>query len=148
MKKPLIIVTAFGCLLASTVFTSCGANGSAFTPVSPPSGKGVVYIYRTPSFVGCAATGTLKTNGFSTTIVSNGGYFPYVGPPGDTTFTSKIDWNRKVTVRVEQGNPKYLKAEFAGAGMQKARILKLTEVPPSLGASEITECKLLEPVAR
>lgn len=151
MTKQLRIFTAFGFILASTVFTSCGANGSAFAPVNPPAGKGVVYIYRTPSFVGWVATGSLKIKGTSITNISNGGYFPYVGPPGDTVFTSKIDWNRKVTVRVEQGKPKYLKAEFGLTGavaVTSGRILKLTEVPPSVGQIEIKECKLLEPVSR
>jgi hypothetical protein len=144
MNKFLMIVTAFGCVVISTVFTSCGANGTSFVPVNPPPGKGVVYIYQ-QTRLGCVATGTLKANGNLITIIRHGGYFPYVGQPGDTIFVTKIDWNRKATVRVEQGKSKYLKAEIA---QPTARILKLTEVPASIGASEIKECKLLEPISR
>ncbi len=144
MKTPNYFIS-FGLFLGSCCLAGCGVNGTAYAPVTPPPGKGVVYVYRKPSFVGCVAEGMLRANGVPVTILSNGGYFPYVGPPGDTLFTSKIDWNRRATVRVQHGKAKYLKAEFGGP---TARVLELTEVSPSVGQSEITECKLLDPISR
>lgn len=146
MNKSLIVGLAFGCSLASSALTSCGSSGAAFNPANPPPGKGIVYIYRQPSIFAWAISATLTANGVPVTKVSNGGYFPYVGQPGDTLFVAKTESSKRATVRVEQGRSKYLKGEMI-FGRSKG-LLKLTEVPPSLGASEIKECKLLDPITR
>lgn len=146
MKKPQFIAVVFGCGLGFLALTNCGSQGAAFTPVKPPPGKGVVYVYRQPSVFAWAITPTLSADGVPITKVSNGGYYPYLGPSGDTLFVAKTESSKRATVRVEQGKSKYLKGEMI-FGRTKG-LLKLTEVPSSVGRSEITECKLLEPLAR
>ena len=133
-----------GFLLGAVMLTGCGASSSAFTPVNPiPAGKGVVYVYRKPSMMGAAVYGTVKANGQPVTKIRNGGYYPYVGPPGKAHFTVKTEATNEADVMVEKGTEKYLKTTI-GMGFFVGH-LKFSEVSPEIGRSEIAECKLLEP---
>ena len=136
-----------GLLLGAMLLTSCGAGGPAFKPVSPiPAGKGVVYVYRQSSFVGGGVFGTVKANNKPITKIRNGGYFPYIAPPGNNHFSVTTETTNEANVMVEKGAEKYLKTTV-GMGLFVGH-LKFTEVSPELGKSEITGCKLLEPVSQ
>lgn len=131
-------------LLGFMLLVSCGATGPSFQPVSPPPGKGVVYIYRQSSFVGGGVFGTVRANNQPVTKIRNGGYFPYVGPPGNTRFSVTTEATNEATVTVDPGKSKYLKTTV-GMGFFVGH-LKFSEVSPAIGESEITSCKLLEPI--
>ncbi len=146
MNKPQILANALGVAFATFALNSCGTNGAEYTPVNAPPGKGVVYIYRSPSMFAAAISATLTADGVPITKVKNGGYFPYVGPTGDTLFVAKTESSKRATVRVENGKSKYLKGEMIW-GRTKG-LLKLREVSPSVGQSEIADCKLLAPIPR
>lgn len=131
--------------LASTLFAGCGATGAAFKPVDPiPAGKGVVYIYRQPSYLGAGVFGTLTANKIPITKIRNGGYFPYVSNPGPVHFEVTTEATNEANVTVDAGQEKYLKTTI-GMGLFVGH-LKLSEVSPEIGRREIGECKLLEPV--
>lgn len=137
---------ASGILFAAAVLTSCGAEGPAFKPLSPiPAGKGVVYIYRQPNFVGSGVFGTVKANSTPITKIRNGGYFPYVANPGNNHFSVTTEATNEANVMVEKGTEKYLKTTV-GMGFFVGH-LKFSEVSPEIGRSEITSCQLLEPVS-
>lgn len=135
-----------GLLLGAMFLTSCGASGPAFTQVTPPAGKGVVYIYRQSSFVGGGVFGTVKANGKPVTKIKNGGYYPYIASPGNNHFEVTTEVTNEANVMVEKGSEKYLKTTI-GMGLFVGR-LKFTEVSPEIGKNEIAGCKLLEPVSQ
>ncbi len=90
--------------------------------------------------------GTVRADGKAVTDVKNGGYFPYVGKPGDTKFEIHTEASNEATVNVESGIEKYLKVTV-GMGFFVGH-LHLTEVSPEIGKKEIAECKLLEPATQ
>ncbi len=51
-------------LIFATIFiTGCSAKGIKFEAINPiPDGKGVVYIYRSPSIIGSGVYGTASAN--------------------------------------------------------------------------------------
>lgn len=143
MKNNVLSIPAItGVFLSSILFVSCNATGPSFQPVSPPPGQGVVYIYRQPKHAGSTVYGTVKADNKPITKIKSGGYYPYLGAPGDTRFTVTTEAANEATVRVEAGKSKYLKTTMV-AGHFVLR-LKLTEVAPEIGMGEIGACKLLE----
>jgi len=131
-------------LLTAALLTGCGASGPSFRKIDPvASGQGVVYIYRQPAGLGMGVHGTVRANGKAITDVKNGGYYPYVGPPGNVKFEVRTEATNEATINVESGVEKYLKVTV-GMGLFVGH-LHLTEVAPDIGKKEITECKLLEP---
>ena len=131
-------------LLSAILLSSCGASGPAFQPVTPiPTGKGVVYIYRSSSIVG-GVSGTCKADDSPITKIKNGGYFPYIASPGSHHFTVTTEATNEADVTVDKGGEKYLKTTV-GIGVIVGH-LKFTEVPPELGKSEIAACNLLDPI--
>lgn len=131
-------------LVVAALLTGCGASGPGFKRIDAPAdGQGVVYIYRQPSGLGMAVHGTVRANGKVVTDVKNGGYYPYVGSPGDTKFEIRTEATNEATINVETGVEKYLKVTV-GMGFFVGH-LHLTEVSPEIGKREIAECKLLEP---
>lgn len=132
-------------ILTSALIAGCSASGPAFKPVDPiPTGKGVVYIYRAPGFVGSGVYGTVTANKTPITKIKNGGYFPYISNPGPVHFEVSTEATNEADVTVETGKEKYLKTTI-GMGFFVGH-LKFSEVSPEIGKKEISECKLLEPI--
>lgn len=131
-------------LFAAALMSSCGASGPGFKPVTPPAGKGVVYIYRQSSMVGAGVFGTVKANNTPITRIKNGGYYPYIASPGNNHFTVSTEATNEADVAVEKGSEKYLKTTI-GMGLLVGH-LKFSEVSPEIGRNEISGCKLLEPI--
>jgi hypothetical protein len=142
IKSSLLSVTV---LLGAIFLTSCGASGPSFTQVTPPAGKGVVYIYRQSSMIGPGVFGTAKVNGRPITKIKNGGYYPYIATPGNNHFEITTEATNEANVMVEKGSQKYLKTTV-GMGLLVGR-LKFSEVSPEIGKNEISGCKLLKPIA-
>lgn len=131
-------------LLAAAMLTGCGASGPGFKKMDlPADGQGIVYIYRQSSSFGMGVHGTARANGKVVADIKNGGYYPYVGKPGETKFEIRTEATNEATVNVEAGVEKYLKVTV-GLGFFAGH-LHLTEVSPEIGKKEIAECKLLEP---
>ena len=140
-RRGLIIASA----LVAALLAGCSASGPAFKPVDPiPAGRGVVYVYRQPGFVGSAVYGTVTANKTPITKIENGGYFPYVSDPGPVHFEVTTEATNEADVTVEAGKEKYLKTTI-GMGFLVGH-LKFSEVSAEIGRSEIGECKLLPPV--
>jgi len=136
--KPLLILT-------SALIVGCSASGPVFKPVDPiPVGKGVVYIYREPGFVGSGVYGTVTANKEPIAKIKTGGYFPYLSNPGSVHFEVSTEATNEADVTVESGKEKYLKTTV-GMGFFVGH-LKFSEVSPEIGKKEISECKLLEPI--
>ncbi len=132
-------------LVIPLVIIGCSASGSAFKPVNPiPADKGVVYIYREPSFAGSGVFGTVTANKTPITKIKNGGYFPFVASPGNVHFEVSTETTNEADVMVEAGKEKYLKTTI-GMGFLVGH-LSFSEVSPEIGKREISECQLLEPV--
>ncbi|MGZ7049253.1 MAG: hypothetical protein ACXVHO_04530 [Methanobacterium sp.] len=132
-------------VVGATLMSGC-ASGPLFQPVNPiPSNKGVVYIYRQPSFLGGGLFGTATANAAAFTKIRNGGYYPYVSDPGPVHFEVSTEATNEADVVVEAGKEKYLKTTV-GIGFLVGH-LHLTEVSPDIGKNEIKECKLLDPIS-
>lgn len=140
LSKVILPLSAIGSML----LVSCSSTGAAFKPAPIPAGKGVVYVYRQPKMMGSGVFGTVKANGTPITKIKNGGYYPYIASPGNNHFTVTTETTNKADVAVEKGSEKYLKTTI-GMGLFVGH-LKFTEVSPQIGRSEISECKLLEPI--
>lgn len=127
------------------LISGCSASGPTFRPIAPiPDGKGVVYIYRTPSFVGGGVYGTVSANKKPMTKIKNGGYFPDVTDPGTVHFEVSTEATNEADVMVDNGKEKYLKTTV-GMGMFVGH-LKFSEVSPEIGRKEIHESSLLDPI--
>jgi len=144
MKTIALVCRLIAASTGIMLLASCGSTVGNFQPVTPPPGKGVVYVYRQPDFGGAAVYGTVKANENPVTKIKNGGYFPYVGPQGDTVFSVATEARDEATVTVDAKKPKYLKTAI-GMGLFVGR-LKFSEVSPAIGSSEIVKCKLLDPI--
>jgi hypothetical protein len=132
-------------LFVALSLAGCTASGPAFKPVQPiPDGKGVVYIYREPGFVGSGVYGTVTANKAPITKIRTGGYYPYVANPGPVHFEVSTEATNEADLTVETGKEKYLKTTV-GMGFFVGH-LKFSEVSPEIGRKEIGECKLLEPI--
>lgn len=134
-------------LVIALAFAGCSASGPAFKPVtSIPSGKGVVYIYRSPSYMGSGVYGTVTANNTPITKIKNGGYFPFISSPGPVHFTVTTEATNEADVNIEPGKEKYLKTTV-GMGFLAGH-LKFSEVSPEIGKKEIAECNLLDPIGK
>lgn len=134
-------------LVVAALITGCSASGPAFKPLSAiPPDKGVVYIYRSPSYMGSGVYGTVTANTTPITKIKNGGYFPFLSSPGTVHFTVTTEATNEADVVVEPGKEKYLKTTI-GMGFLAGH-LKFSEVSPEIGRKEIAECNLLEPIEK
>jgi len=134
----LIMVTVFGISLMS----GCATSGPAFTKVeSIPAGKGLVYIYRSPSFKGAAVSYDVNVKDKVATHLANGGYFPYFADLGENEVWAKTEAKSSVTIDVKPGQTYYVKG-----GVRMGFLVgrpDLTLEPADVGAAEIAECKLI-----
>jgi hypothetical protein len=112
-----------------------------FVPVtSVPPDQGLVYIFRPGSPLGAAILYTVTANGVPVVRLRNGGYYPYVTPPGQVVFSAQTETSSSVAINVAPGGTYYLRGmlmmgAFVGRPM-------LEELPAAVGASEIARCRL------
>ena len=132
-------------ILAASVMlmTGCAATlGPQFESVTAvPSGKALIYIYRTPKFVGSAVGFDIHHGDKVITHLASGGYYPYITDPGTVELWAKTEAKSSVTLHVRAGETRYVKGEV-GVGFFVGRP-KLEVVGNIIGAKEITECKLI-----
>lgn len=128
-------------VLAVAQLTAC-AGGAAFKRVEEvPADKALVYIYRPSSMFGMAIHYNVRVNDKVVTDLRNGGYFPYIGSPGELVFSAKTEASSSVTLDAKAGQTYYVKGTV-GLGAFAGRP-HLTLVPLAEGAEEIKDCKLL-----
>ena len=128
------------------VMSGCATSGPAFQKVENiPADKGLVYIYRSPSFKGAAVSYDVhvKNNGNDKVVTNlkNGGYFPYLASAGENELWAKTEAKSSVTLDVKPGETYYVKGGIR-MGFAVGRP-ELTMQSADVGASEIGECKLL-----
>jgi hypothetical protein len=129
--------------LVFTLLVGCGGGGPAYAPVSVPADQAIVYIYRPKSFVGSAVSYFVKVNGVDVTKLKNGGYFPYVTPPGTVVFSAKTEAWSEAAIDVAAGGIYFIKGSVTtGAFVGRPN---LQQVHPSIAQSEIMRCRLLPP---
>ncbi len=122
----------------------CSSTGPIYTSVeSVPADKALVYIYRPNSFVGGGVYFDIHDGDTVVTTLRNGGYFPYIRDPGEVELWAKTESRSAVTLDLKPGDTQYVKGGV-GVGFLVGRP-SLTIVDAETGASEIKECKLLEP---
>ena len=129
--------------LVALFLTGCASLGPVYTPVaSVPQDKAVIYIYRSPSFVGGAVSYDVHDgeNGVVTSL-PNGGYYPYIRSPGEVEIWAKTESKSSVTLDLKAGDVKYVKGTL-GVGVLVGRP-HLSVVSDEVGQSEIKECKMI-----
>ncbi len=119
---------------------------------SPEPDTGIIYLYRVGSMVGGNNVFYLFANDEAITRIGNGGYYPYVSPPGNVTFSTRLRPSaaqrlmavvvaaRKpqdmITIPVEAGEVYYVRFDYYGrAGL----------VEREKGEEEIRGLKQFEP---
>jgi len=137
-------------ILAASVLaiSGCAATlGPQFEAVTAvPSGKALVYIYRTPKFAGGGVSYEIHHGDKIITRLSSGGYYPYITDPGEVEIWAKTESRASVTLNLKAGETKYVKGEV-GMGFFVGRP-KLQVVDNATGAEEITQCKLITETAK
>lgn len=129
-------------VLFLTFLSGCSAKGPAFTRIDNISAdKGLVYIYRVPSFKGSAISYDITVDETAITTLQNGGYFPYQTNPEEIEFSASTEASNAVTLDVEAGLTYYIKGSLS-VGFLMGRP-HLSVVPNTLGEKEIQECALL-----
>lgn len=132
-------------IICSCILIGCTTTGPKFTPISPiPEGKGLVYIYRSSSFIGCAVYGTVKANGTPIFKITNGGYYPYISDPGLVNISVTTEATNTATVDVKKGEEHYLKTTI-GMGFFVGH-LSFSEVSKDMGEREIKNCNLISSI--
>ena len=121
----------------------CAAKGPIYSSAeSVPTGKALVYIYRSPSFLGGGIFYDIHDGEQKVvTTLRNGGYYPYIRDPGEVEIWGKTESRSSVTLDLKSGDVKYVKGTV-GVGFLVGRP-SLTVVGNDVGAAEIKECKLL-----
>ncbi|MBN2020816.1 MAG: DUF2846 domain-containing protein [Sedimentisphaerales bacterium] len=139
-----------------SMFLAGCASGPVFSPVtSIPTGKALVYMYRTSSFVGSANSYKIWINDIHVTDMGNGGYYPYLADPGELTFKMKVitdilhfggahfllEKEKPVLkIHVEAGKTYYVKHEWdSQATISNLAVMVL--VDEETGSREIVKCK-------
>ena len=144
MKKSYrkLLVIAFIIFVFS--ITGCATLGPVYQKIEKiPENSGLVYIYRSPGFVGGGVTPNLYTDKGKTYLVKiyPGGYFPYFAKPGEVEFSAATEAESSVTLDIKPGQVYYVKLSI-GIGFFVGRP-HLTVVTPEVGEKEIAECKLI-----
>lgn len=122
--------------------SGCASQGPQFEAVTAiPSGKALVYIYRTPQFVGSAISFDIHHDDKVITRLTNGGYYPYITDPGEIELWAKTEARSSVTLHLQPGETRYVKGAV-GVGFFVGRP-RLEVVGNITGAKEITACKLI-----
>lgn len=139
-------LAGFGMAVVLLGLVGCAASGPKYeVAAAPPTGQGLVYIYRPGKFMGGGAgfdvhTGTKEADR-AVTYLQNGGYFPFYTPPGEITLWGKTESSASVTLDVKAGETYYVKGSI-GVGFIVGRP-RLEVVDNATGAKEVKECKLL-----
>jgi hypothetical protein len=121
---------------------ACVSLGPPFQPVAAiPAGKALVYIYRTPSFVGSAVSYTVNAGQLPVVTLYNGGYFPFITNPGRIDFWAETEASSFCIIEVQVGKTYYLKGKVQ-MGILVGRP-DLEQVHPAMGQLEIMDCKLI-----
>src|SRR5437773_2374430 len=112
MWKPLSRLLVIAILLGSVA--ACASTlgqvpGEVFKRIDAiPSGKALVYIYRS-SGMGALVSYDVKANGKVVTTLYSGTYYPYVSDPGEIEFSAKTEASDSVTIDVKAGQTYFLK---------------------------------------
>jgi hypothetical protein len=142
MSSKLNLALAF--LLVALLEVGCAATGKPYEPVTlsaTDANKAVVYVYRSPAFVGSAVSYTVNASTKPLVKLVNGGYYPYVTNPGEVEIWAETEAKSSVTVDLKPGDRKYVKGTV-GVGFLVGRP-SLTLVDPATAQAEIKECKLI-----
>ena len=105
-----------------------------------PSGKALVYIYRS-SGMGGLVYYDVKANGRVVTTLYSGTYYPYVTDPGEIEFSAKTEASDSVTIDAKAGQTYFLRGTV-GVGFFVGHP-HLTVVPAEEAEKDIADCKLL-----
>ena len=123
----LVVLPVLTCLL----LVGCYSTGAAFRPVTPPPSKGVLYIYRKPSFVGAGGRMNVMVSARKIGTLGLGGYHAVVLPPGDVVVTiSYASFVKDVIATIVPGKATYV---------CMPRFIDLQVVPESVGAAEVAK---------
>ena len=130
------------CLLVVVIslMAGCAAHGPAFKKITEiPTGKGVVYIYRSPGIVGSAVSYQVYVGNSSLGRLVPGGYLTYLANPGELELWGETESKGSVTLDVKPGQEHYLKGSLSFGFVVGRPLLMVVE--PSVGRMEIEECK-------
>ena len=132
------LVTGFVCM-AALGGVGCAASGPAFQKVTAPTGKSVIYAYRSSSIMGAAIQPAVHC-GSDSAVLSRGGYHPFVVDPGAVTCSASTESTAEVNVDAKPGEENYVR-ESIGVGFFVGRP-HLKVMDKQTGEQEASDCKL------
>ena len=147
LAPPLLLLAGVACVDLE--------SGPPFAPLpSQPPDKAIVYVYRNPKFLTGGVMGvvglytdvyTVNATGKPLVKLLPGGYIALVAEPRETEFSATTEATSSITLDLEAGETYYLKGDIEG-GIVRVHP-KLTLVDDAVGASEIRECRKLQPAS-
>ena len=125
-------IAALALLIAVIGGCATARLGDAYKPVSEiPTDQGLVYIYRSPKFVGSAIAYDVHVGERKVSEMRPGGYFVYYADFGEVEFWAETESRAAVTIDVTPASVHYVKADI-GVGFLAGRPKRLS-CQPSLG---------------
>lgn len=137
-------VLALGCAAIPLALLQGCATGPPFVEITDvPADKGLVYLYRPATPLGCAVIPPITARGKTVTSLRAGGYYPYLCQPGEAEFTATTEATSSITIDVKAQRAYYVK-ETINVGFFVGRP-HLMEVPAETAKAEIKDCRKEEP---
>ncbi|MCP2039922.1 hypothetical protein L1281_000501 [Neisseria sp. HSC-16F19] len=115
MKKALLY------LVTATLLTACGATGTPFSGVTPPSeGQAKIYVFRPKQISGSAVIYQVNAGEYEIGRIRQGGYLEKEVPPGEYDVWAKTELKSSILINLEAGDTKCVRAGLM-AGIWIAR---------------------------
>ncbi len=136
----LAIISSLGCATGNVL-------GTPFEKISTvPSHAGIVYMYRASKSDEVALLHRrfeewryVMANGEVVASLFEGGYYPYVAPPGRTEFKM---YDHSISVEVEAGHIYFVRAKAKIGFFSVQSLLEL--VPVEIAEKEIKDCRIMK----
>jgi len=134
-----LLASGFGCASMPKK-----ASGPVFTPAQAPSGKAVVYFFRTDKFMmsGNTIFMSLPKAANNCFGMVTAGYYPFIADPGKLIVSSAArDGEKDFAIDLKAGDERYVKIDFNDDMIPKSFY---QEIPAGPAKEEISRYRLIE----
>lgn len=128
-------------VLAACTWAGCAASGPAFQKIAVPDGKSVIYAYRPNSLFGGGIRPAVHC-GDSSSVLSRGGYHPFIMTPGTVRCSASTESTSEVNVDAKPGDASYVREQI-GMGFFIGRP-HLQVMDRQTGEQEASDCRMEE----
>ena len=136
-----------------TTLVGCAATGPIYSKIGGlPDGHGVVYLYRTNIFVNRLIKPGIIVDNQQYSVLPPNGYMPFVLSTGQHSFSlllsDKYKGNSGIVIDVSSASDAFIRLETSNEDVsydEMRRVFRLVPVVAEIGASEIKNCRYVDP---